>query len=289
MRLGESDVENAKAWNNLRLLPWYQEVAQLRENSYALAEHPTDTCRDGATPQPLVAIRQYGAGEVVYLGFNETWRLRRLYGERYYRTFWSQLIYRLGMSHALGNAKRFVPRIDRHQYRAEETVTLTVEAYDEDYEPLDETRLPEQALAAELIAPTSDGIVESVRDIKVPLLREGVFEARLPVYVAGEYSIRVKDPITGKFDEVRFEVTELSAERRNAVRDVRLQEALAAETHGKSYDLTSVDNLVDDLRAEPIVERYTRNQPLWSTPLWFMLLIGLMLGEWFWRKMVRLA
>ena len=289
MQLGTSEVENVKAWNNLRLLPWYQGVAQLRENSYALAEHPTETCRDGSTPQPLIAIRQYGAGEVVYLGFNETWRLRRLYGERYYRAFWSQLIYRLGMSHALGSAKRFVPRTDRQRYRAEEKVTLTVEAYDENYEPLSEAQLPQQALSAELIAPVTDGVVEPVRDITVPLLRRGVFEAQIPVYRAGEYSIRVRDPITGEFDEVRFDVTELSAERRNAVRNVRLQDALAAETHGKSYDLTTVDQLVDDLRAEPIVERYTRNQPLWSTPLWFILLVGLMLGEWFWRKMVRLA
>jgi hypothetical protein len=85
MQLGDNDVENTKAWNNLRLLPWYQPVAQLQDQSYALAEHPTDTCRDGKTRQPLIAIRQFGAGEVVYLGFNETWRLRRLYGEQYYR------------------------------------------------------------------------------------------------------------------------------------------------------------------------------------------------------------
>ena len=64
---------------------------------------PTDMCADGKTPQPLIAVRQYGKGEVVYLGFNETWRLRRKYGEKYYRQFWSQLIYRLGMSHALGS------------------------------------------------------------------------------------------------------------------------------------------------------------------------------------------
>ena len=40
------------------------------------------------------------------------------------------------MSHALGADKRFVARLDQQQYRAEDKVTLTVEAYDENYEPL---------------------------------------------------------------------------------------------------------------------------------------------------------
>jgi len=113
MQLGDNDAENAKAWSNMGRLPWYQPVAGLHEQAYSLMDHPTDYCRDGRTPQPLIAIRQYGNGEVVYLAQNEMWRLRRKYGELYYRKFWSQLIYRLGMSHALGSEKRFVARSDR--------------------------------------------------------------------------------------------------------------------------------------------------------------------------------
>ena len=151
MQLGANEIENAKAWDNLGKLPWYQPVAAKHPMPDVLAEHPTDKCADGKTPQPLIAIRKYGKGEVVYLGFNETWRLRRRYGEKYYRQFWSQLIYRLGMSHALGADKRFVARLDQQQYRAEDKVTLTVEAYDENYEPLADENLPERGLVAELV------------------------------------------------------------------------------------------------------------------------------------------
>jgi len=289
MQLGDNDVENVRAWSNLRLLPWYQPVAQLQGHAYALAEHPTDVCSDGRTPQPLVAIRQYGAGEVVYLGFNETWRLRRMYGERYYREFWSQLIYRLGMSHALGSEKRFVVRTDRQRYRAEEKVTLTIEAYDENFEPLAADDLPDRTLSAEMTVPGRNGTAARMRDIPVQMLRTGVFEARIPVYAAGEYGVRVKDPVTSRFTEVRFDVVGVSAERRSGVRNVRLQEELARETNGSSYDLTTVSNLPDDLRLESIEESYTRNHPLWSTPLWFIALIGLMLSEWFFRKMINLT
>jgi hypothetical protein len=287
MQLGASETENTKAWDNLGKLPWYQPVAALHEQAFALAEHPTDKCRDGKTPQPLISVRQYGKGEVVFLSFNETWRLRRKYGEKYYRQLWSQLIYRLGMSHALGSDKRFVARLDQPQYRAEDKVTLTVEAYDANFEPLDEANVADRTLEAEMVIPGPGG--GEVRPVRVPMLRKGVFEARITVLAVGEYSLRVKDPVTGKFDEQRFEVTPVSAERRRAVRDEKLQQEIATQSGGKAYDLTNVHQLVDDLRAEPSIEKLTRSQPLWSTPLWFTMIVVLMLGEWLARKVVRLS
>jgi hypothetical protein len=287
MQLGASDIENSKAWDNLGKLPWYQPVAAKHPDAEVLAEHPTDKCADGKTPQPLVAIRKYGKGEVVYLAFNETWRLRRRYGEKYYRQFWSQLIYRLGMSHALGADKRFVARLDQQQYRAEDKVTLTVEAYDENYEPLADETLPERGLVAELVIPGKTSTQSTT--ITVPMLRRGVFEARIPVFAVGEYSLRVKDPVTGKFDEQRFEVTPLSAERRRGVRDEKLQKDLARQTGGRAYDLTNVSSLPIDLKLDPVVERMTRNTALWSTPLWFAVVVMLMLGEWLSRKLIKLS
>lgn len=287
MQLGAGDAENSRAWDNLGKLPWYQPVAALHEQAFALAEHPTDKCADGKTPQPLIAVRQYGKGEVVYLGFNETWRLRRKYGEKYYRQFWSQLIYRLGMSHALGAEKRFVVRVDQQQYRAEDKVTLSVEAYDENYEPLGDETLPDRGLVAEMTVPGKAG--EQTTTFTVPMLRKGVFEARIPVFAVGVYSLKVKDPVTGKQDEQRFEVTPLSAERRRGVRDNKLQEDLARETNGRAYDLTTVSRLPDDLKLQPVIERLTRNYRLWTTPLWFGMVVVLMLGEWLARKVIRLS
>jgi len=295
MRLGQSDSENAKGWENLGKLPWYQPVAALHEQAFSLAEYPAapgemlHVCKDGKTPQPLIAIRQYGKGEVVYLAMNEMWRLRRRYGEKYYREFWSQLIYRLGMSHALGNDKRFVARIDQPQYRSEDKVTLTVEAYDENYEPLSDENLAGRTLQAELTVPGSGASPPQTRNITVPLLRPGMFEARIGVIAAGEYSLRIKDPVTSKFEELRFEVTSVSAERRRGVRDEQLQRELAAATRGRSYDLTTVANVVNDLEVTPRSEIQTRNFALWGTPWWFGVVVVLLLGEWLVRKMIKLT
>ena len=289
MQLGANEQESNQAWENLGRLQWYQPVAALHEQAFSLADHPQDKCADGKTPQPLIAVRPYGKGEVVYLGFNETWRLRRKYGEKYYRQFWSQMIYRLGMSHALGNEKRFVVRLDRDKYRTEDKVVLTVEAYNENYEPLTEETLADRTLTADLVLPANDSNIGETLTINIPLLKPGVFEARIPVFTTGEYSLRVKDPITNKYEEKRFEVTGLSAERQQAVRNEQLQTDLATTTGGRSYDLTNVSRLVNDLDVKPIKETLTRNHPLWATPLWFVSVIVLMLGEWLTRKLIKLS
>lgn len=289
MQLGGEKAENLKAWSNLGKLPWYQPVARPHPQAEVLLEHPTDKCADGKTPQPLIAIRPYGkggSGEVVWIGFNEMWRLRKQYGEKYYRQFWSQLIYRLGMSHALGFDKRFVVRLDQEQYRAEDKVHVSVEAYDQNYEPLTDESLPERGLIAELVIPSAAEM--QPQKFAVPMLRKGTFETRIPVYAVGNYSLRVKDPVTGKVDEQRFEVTGISAEQREATRNEKLQRELAEATGGRSYDLTTVSRLPAEIQLSPVIERQSRHVSLWTTPGWFIAVIGLLLSEWLIRKLIHL-
>lgn len=290
MNLGADAVENARAWENLGELPWYQPVKRLEPStSTLLAAHPTDTCVDGTTPQPLIAIRRYGRGEVVYVAFNEMWRLRRKYGEQYYRQFWGQMIHRLGLSHALGDQKRFVARTDRDQYRSDETVLLTVEAFDADYEPLTEDHLPSRVLSGTLIPPESADAASTPQPLRISQLRPGVFEARFTVFQSGEYRVRVSDPVSGDDQEVQFQVRQVSAERLRAVRDVATQQAIAAATNGRSYEIDTIPEFLRDFQPPPIVETTIETFPLWSTWLVFGVVVLLLLTEWTVRKLVNLS
>ncbi len=289
MRLGSGGAM-LDGWKNLGKLPWYQPVARVESRSTTvLLEHPTEFCADGKTPQPLVAIRKYGRGEVVYIAFNELWRLRRLRGEEYYRQFWGQLIHRLGLSHAIGTQKRFVVRTDRMEYRAGEQVLLTVEAYDKDFQPLDEAALPDHRLDAELIRPEPDETGRRNQLLAVRQLKPGVFETRLAVTAGGEYEIRVTDPIGEETSSVRFRVATVSAERRNPLRNSALQRSLAVETGGKAYELKELGQFLEDFRPPRIEETQVQVIPIWSTWLTFAIVVGLMLTEWLWRKWVNLA
>jgi len=288
MRLGSSDAENERAWSNLGPLSWYQPVQRLHPLAVALAEHPTDTCVDGKTPQPIIAARNYGRGEVIYIGFDETWRLRRRYGELYYRQFWGQMIHRLALRHALGAQKRFVVRTDRRQYQSDDQAIVTVEAYNANFEPLGEDKLPGRKLVAELIVPEGQDGPSAVRPISVAQLREGVFETRIPVFAAGEHRVRVKDPITGQYSEVTFRVASVAVERQRAVRSAALQEALAVATGGKTYDLATAARLPDEIQLVSRTESRVEEIPLWNTWPCFVVVLGLMLGGWAVRKWVNM-
>ncbi|NQT41335.1 MAG: hypothetical protein HQ581_27855 [Planctomycetes bacterium] len=332
MRLGPAGDDLAEAWKNLGPLPWYARVDGLHSDTRVLAEHPRDLCGTigadapgvagpsgaggdlpsdsareaapegsrGAAHQPLIAIRKYGKGEVIYLGFNETWRLRRKFGERYYRQFWGQMIHRLGLSHALGSQKRFVPRTDRLSYRAEDDVILTVDAYDENYKALTDAELtrileaagadPAPKLHGELILPRRDTGGDDTQHLTLTRVRDGVFQTRFPVFTDGDYFVRVTDPVTGDPVEATFKVkTSDPIERRNPNRDLAVQQAIAAVNHGgRSYELADVHQLVDRIDATPKIEISKRVFPLWLTWLFFGGVVGLLLSEWLLRKWVNL-
>jgi hypothetical protein len=289
MRLGSSDRENAKAWANLGPLPWYQPANRMHPLATALAVHPTDVCADGKTPQPIIAVRRFGRGEVVYLAFDETWRLRRRYGEEYYRQFWGQMIHRLGLSHALGSQKRFVVRTDRQAYQPDDEVVVTVEAFNANYEPLSENDLPDRALHAELVLPAGSGQVRTPpQQLKLPQSRPGVFEARVPVLTPGEHRLSVTDPVTNERSDLFFRVASVSVERRSAVRNVALEREIAQATGGRSYDLTTVNEFLRDFNPAQRVETSVKTLSAWNTWPAFLLVVLLLLLEWLVRKLVSL-
>jgi hypothetical protein len=291
MKLGEGEGIDSEAWDNLGELPWYQPVVRKHEDAIVLAEHPTDVCPNTNIKQPLIAIRRFPAsgGNVVYIGFNEMWRLRRRFGEKYYTAFWGGLIKKLALSNsALGAEKRFVPRTDRTVYRLDDRITLTVNAYDEQYKPLTEDGVDGGALTAELEIPGDAGAPPRTVIISIPYREDGVFETEnISADVPGTYRLRVRDPVSKEMMVRTFEVTNVSAERRRAIRDTKIETAIAA--FGKKFDLTTVANLPDEIELESRTEVTPRVIALGSTWPVLLLVSLLMLGEWTFRKLNNMA
>lgn len=286
MRLGENEAETRMAWDNIGKLSWYYPVQRVRPLATVLASHPYDTCPDGKTRQPLIAVQKVGRGEVVYVGVNEMWRLRRKYGEKYYRQFWGQMIHRLAIQHALGADKRFVVRSDHREYRSGDEAVLTVEAYDADFRPLNAAQLPTPQLAGMLLVPTESQ--PEMREIRFSETRPGWFESRLKLYNPGEYRLVVEDPLTKQRVETSFLVFNQSVEFQQITRNVERQRLLAQLTGGKSYELSEWDSLLKDLPREAQMETEVRELEIWNTWPFFLFVVGLLLCEWFARKWLNL-
>lgn len=274
--------ESRSAWKNMGRLPWFQPVQSVDPRADVLAVHPTERCLDGETLQPIIAARKYNKGEVIYLGTNEFWRLRKKHGERYYRRFWGQMMARLGLSRSQGMQKRFQVDTDRDSYEAGDKVRVIIEAYDGNFENLEQDKL-----IARLVS-QDDGGESVTSDVTIPRRDRSFYEAIVPVYASGKHQLFVRDPVTNEEKEISFDVTPLSLERRNAVRNFQLQRDLAAATGGKTYELFDVNQLPNDIQAERISEFSELKFPLWNTWLVLILFLLLLLGEWFGRKLMNL-
>ena len=283
VNLGDNSSQNDLAWNNMGNIPWYQPVLRAHPLATVLATHPTDKTVDNADLQPIIATRRYGKGEVIYIGFNETWRLRRKYGERFYRQFWGQMIYRLGLGRALGQQKRFSPSTDLTTYQTGERVTVTVEAYNSSYENLDV-----DGLEARLLRQTAAGS-QPLDDIRIPLARDNVvFETSIPPLEAGLYRLLVTDPETNEEFELGFEVTTASRERLDVVRNTSLQKQLGDISGGQACELYELPEILGELEAQDIKQYTERQLPLWNTWLILMLVLIIMHTEWLARKLSNL-
>jgi hypothetical protein len=86
-----------------------------------------------------------------------------------------------------------------------------------------------------------------------------------------------------------FLVAELNREFYDASLNEELLKRIAAETGGKYYTLEEAGALVDDLTYRQTDNSRPVTKDLWDMPVNFLLLVGLLCGEWFLRKRHGLA
>ena len=193
------------------------------------------------------------------------------------------MIYRLGLGRALGQQKRFSPSTDLTTYQTGERVTVTVEAYNSNYENLDV-----DGLQARLLRQTAAGS-QSLDEILIPFARDNVvFETSIPPLEPGLYRLLVMDPETKEEFELGFEVTTASRERLDVVRNTSLQKQLGDISGGQACELYELPEILGELEAQDIKQYTERQLPLWNTWLILMLVLIIMHTEWLARKLSNL-
>jgi hypothetical protein len=161
-------------------------------------------------------------------------------------------------------------------------VTLSVDAYDEEYLPLTPDRVPPEGLSVRWLPPPTSQM--PAQSLALAPVRPGLWEVRFTIPVEGTHRFQLQDPLSPRQIELRLEAAPNSAERHRSVRDETLQRAIAQASGGRTYDLRTVHRLPDELQLNPPLERQIKNVPLWATPWAFTLIVGLLLVEWLARK-----
>lgn len=277
LRLSADEDDSSRIWRNFGKIYWAARVARAKPGAQALLvdADPTKANRHGKLV--LAAAQQFGLGQVLYMGTDNTWRWRRNTGDRYYPLLWGQIAQKLGLHHLLGGSKRTQLSVDKQSYTTGERVAVFARLYGQDYAPI-RTVTVEAGFIVKVggtPGPRQDVLLRAVPD--QPGMYRGDFIAVAPG--THQFSVKSDAATTLEFDvsEPRFESGE------TAMNETLLRQM--AQASGGAYfreeNLRQLPAAISS-KAERVTSTY--DAELWSSPLIFILLLIVGSVEWWLRK-----
>lgn len=273
LQLADTPARSATVWAELPPIYWTARVGRAKPAAEVLLAESAGSLRQA--PMPILVLHQFGRGQVLFSGTDNTWRWRRGDGEKHYTALWSQIVQRLALPKLLGESKRTQLSTDRHAYAAGERVTIFARLYGADY-------LPIQQAQVEGTYTSADGAQGSiVLGQEQPGFYRGEFVAPRP----GAYRFSVEtDPAT----QLTFTVGNPRLETGELAMNQPLLEQMAAMTDGRFYREETLHELPEQMKQTTESIRSTVDVDLWASPMVFIAFMLLLTTEWILRKLWQL-
>jgi len=264
--------------------------------------YPTDSAKAGATVYSyfnnpeylgseyglpiLMASQFYGSGKTLYLGSNESWRLRAI-GEEYFDRFWTKVIREVGQGRMSRQSAFGTVMLERDTYFLGQTVRVLSHLVDARNDGLTDTEAK-----MEIIEPDKS-ILQPERKLLLDKTRPGYYSGSFRASRSGTYKIKVFNPsIAQEKPIVASIVVEVpNMEKNNPQQNVNVLRELSRDTGGNYFQLGKLDEqVVAKLRNRgEEVKVDERLRELWDVDLVMFLLVGLLSIEWLTRKLLKLA
>ena len=243
---------------------------------WAVANRQSGNASSQETTSPLVVSMRYGAGTVVYVGTDETWRWRYGRGETLQERFWVPIIRhlaRLGLRADPGTPSLGV---EPGSCATGQPVRLTLDGAG-------------KILVDEVVVEARrQGGMESV-EMRLRSEGDGRFSATWAPDREGSWSLQLTQPHIEGVDPVSLQVRSEDAETRDTTPDHALLTALAQGSGGSVVPPASIGELDRKLPARSVTIRQPIQLPLWDRWFLYTLLAGLLAAEWLGRRVLRLA
>jgi hypothetical protein len=228
---------------------------------------------------PALVHRRFGAGQVLYAAFDESWRWRREVADRYHARFWNQAVVALLEAPFAVRDRRVALDADALAYRPGQAATLRLRLRDE------RGRLVPRAEASAVL------FRDGQRVATLPFLPDeagGAFRAIAPALDPGRYEVRVQVQglppeqvrATTGFVVAAPDAGELAQMGANE----ELMRGLAAQGGGVAVREEQIDRAVASLRPLSQGRIVESDTVLWQSYGWFAAVIGLLTVEWILRK-----
>jgi len=277
------------------MMRWAQRIepSMLKPTAEVLATATPTGGASEAESFPLVMSMRYGAGRVIYVATDETWRYRYCRGEVLTERFWIPMV-RLLARESLGRAGQpAVIAASPEQVQVGRPVRLSVRLLDQS---LIERR--PATLRVRLTRQDEQGVA-SGRAVEVTLAPESVEQSEAAVAYAaswiasepGRYALTPADALLAGLDiTAPLEVIAPDDEMRFPQADHAALGTIAAETGGRVLDAAALRDLSSLLPNREVRTLGTPDiETLWDKPIVFIVLLTLLALEWIGRRLIKLA
>jgi hypothetical protein len=291
--LANSSEESELTWSSFPGVFGYYAIKGEKPGATVYARVADPEAGIGDKLPVYIAGQFYGAGQVLYIGSGEFWRLRAL-DPGYFESLFTKLVRQVSQGRLLRGSSRGTLLVDRDRYELGETVVLRGRLSDARHEPL-----AVASVTAQIVRP--DNRTDTVK-LTADAQHLGMYVGQFAVRQEGTYQVAL--PVPGSNEEpfskfIQVRVPDL--ERIHPERNVALLTSLAKDTGGRYYprlelaafgdaDTVPLGQVIPS-RAEVKLLKGAPDKEFAETQM--TLLLGMIAGalfiEWIVRRLNRLA
>lgn len=288
MSFSADSAENLSRWNQMPGFTWNFPTAAAKPMARVLLERGNQSGLEGN--QPALVAGRFGAGSVLYFGFQGTWRWRKVgLQAQYFDRFWIQVIRYLVENRSLQGSRRGFVDCDQPEYELGSKVTLLARFLDEQFQPSTQPTL--QAIVSD----------DQRRQQKVNLQlipgQPGQYEGSFSATRTGSFEVTLDVPSNAGeqlIETATLRVVPPSAEANAYWLNEKLLREIAEQSGGKYFRLTDLQQLPAALPTlETRAEFNSPPRPVWDLNrltryLALLLPVALLGFEWAVRKWFKL-
>jgi len=266
--------KNIDAWASLQPPHWVA-PARVLPGAEVLVE-----AVEGERKIPALVYRRFGAGKVLFSGFDESWRWRYEVADLYHQRYWNQVVREIMEPPFTVRDARTSLNVGKLVYGPDESIDVRARLRDAEGRPVANT-------AAEALI-YKDGKKVATVKLAGDENAAGLFQGQVGSLPGGTYEVRVHAEGTPEPDgtvKTEFKVQPREAGELavlNANEDLLRQ--VAAQSGGEFFreeDAGELAGRLEPLSRERVFESDTA---LWQSWWWFAPLVALLTVEWILRK-----
>jgi hypothetical protein len=276
LRLSDKPEENVALWKELPPVYWVAKVSRPKPAAEVLLVDPDPAKETRFGKMPVVAVQQYGLGQVMFVGTDNTWRWRKNVGDRYYTTLWGQIAQRVSLQRLLGVSKRTQLSTDRQNYMTGDRVTVYARLYSTGYEPMREPSVKGIYGLKNGTGPRPEVTLRPIPE------QPGLYRGEFVAPAAGAYQFFVEHDLNAPLE---FNVNEPQFELGETAMNEPLLRELAAASGGAFFREEDLHRLPETISSKTERVRSPLEVELWASPFYFLILLGVVTVEWVLRKM----